>query len=227
MPKSGIGTTLDLKKIDPKFIPHVLGEGELGAALEWMVTDPNGKVTEHGIKKSESFVQQFLQVLFSVMVLNTSTNPLPNVRDTGNALRNIDPGAYITNAGYTLDVLAGATNAAFGIVVGTDTGVAQALTIASYSLGTLIAHGAGAGAMQYGAVTFGLPGADATTSQFTVTRNFTANVGGITVNEIGLYCRSYDGSTRYFMIIRDLIGGGIAVPNGQTLTVNYRLQGTV
>jgi len=28
------------------------------------------------------------------------------------------------------------------------------------------------------------------------------------------------------MVIRDMIPGGIAVPNGQTLTVNYRIQVT-
>ena len=29
------------------------------------------------------------------------------------------------------------------------------------------------------------------------------------------------------MTIRDVIGGGIAVPNGQTLTINYRFQGVI
>ncbi|GAH71984.1 unnamed protein product, partial [marine sediment metagenome] len=69
---------------------------------------------------------------------------------------------------------------------------------------------------------------DASVSQFTITRNFSnAAVGGdITVNEIGLYVKGYDteDDTYYFMIIRDVIAGGIAVPDGQTLTVNYREQ---
>ena len=81
--------------------------------------------------------------------------------------------------------------------------------------------------MNYSAVTFGTPAADATTSQITITRNF-ANVsaGSVVVNEIALYCCAYDtGATlRYFCIIRDVIAGGITVPNGQTLTVNYRPQ---
>jgi hypothetical protein len=83
--------------------------------------------------------------------------------------------------------------------------------------------------MNYGAVTWGLPTSDATTSQFTITRNI-ANVSGgpVTVNEAGLYVRgSKYTSHYYFMTIRDVIGGGIVVPNGQTLTVNYRIQGVI
>jgi len=81
-------------------------------------------------------------------------------------------------------------------------------------------------------VAYGLPASDATTSSFTITRNF-ANASGnpITVSEIGLYIKAqegrFDGSarqTRIFMTIRDVLAGGIAVPNGETLTVNYRFQ---
>ncbi|GAH73195.1 unnamed protein product, partial [marine sediment metagenome] len=45
-----------------------------------------------------------------------------------------------------------------------------------------------------------------------------------TVNEIALY---FKGVTYNLMAIRDVIGGGIAVPDGQTLTVNYREQAVV
>jgi hypothetical protein len=215
----------DLRVIDPKTIPHVLKEGEMGCAIEWMVRDhKTGKVQEHVIKRSESFVQQFLQIMCVVMNLGGPNN----VRDTGNTLR----GVYVDwtgSLGYWLDVLAGAGTITFGIVVGTG---AVAPTISDYALGTIIQHDAApptAGRLQYGAVTFGAPSADATTSQMTITRNFANSSGGaITVNEIGLYCRAYySAAAGYFMIIRDVIAGGIAVPPGQTLTVNYRPQAVV
>jgi len=118
-----------------------------------------------------------------------------------------------------------------GIMVGTGT---TAPTIDDYQLGTRITHGTAAGQLQHGGVAFGLPASDPTTSQFTITRDFAnASGGSITVNEIGLYVRAsavdYGGGygDRYFMVIRDVIAGGLAVPNGQTLTVNYREQAVV
>lgn len=90
--------------------------------------------------------------------------------------------------------------------------------------------------MQYGGVAFGAPASDATTSRFTITRDFVnASGGAITVNEIALYVMAYGSdlpsedttNIKNFMIIRDIIAGGIAVADGQTLTVNYREQAVV
>lgn len=229
MGKAPIGAVRDLKAIDPKTIPHVLVEGEMGAALEYMVSDTKtGKVTEHVIKRSESYVQQFLQWLWCAFVGNGTSSSI-QIRDTGNTLRNIyqnDFNNMANNAEIFGDVNAGAGTTSYGIVVGTG---AVAPTIADYALGTLIAHGVGAGQLQYSVHSFGAPAADATTSQLTITRNFANGSGGaITVNEIGLYCQVNDtGNTiRYIMLIRD-VTGGVAVPNGQTLTVNYRPQAVV
>lgn len=226
MTQAEVGLRRDLRVIDPREIPHVLAEGELGAALEWMVRDPSGKVVEHVIRKSESFLQQFLQLLQVKMTYMPTARS--SIRDTSNTLRAVC--AYTaagTPAGYLLDVLAGATVTTFGTVVGTDAGGPHVPTITDYNLVTLIAHGVGAGAMQYGALTFGAPGSDATTSQLTITRNFTANAGGITVMEAGLICRAYYTAAAYFLIIRDTIAGGIVVGAGNVLTLNYRLQATV
>lgn len=227
MGRPAIGVIKDLKTIDPNTIPHVLEEGELGCALEWMVSDTKtGEVKEHVIKKSESFVQQFLQILFAKMICTPREYGV-SIRDTGNTLRTVgvcgNAGLIIgTNGGTIFDVMGGAGVVTYGIVVGTG---AVAPTISDYVLGTPIAHGVGAGQLQYGAVTFGAPASDATTSQLTITRNFANGSGGaVTVQEIGLYCRAFYWEAQgYFMIIRDTTGG-IAVPNGQTLTVNYRPQ---
>ncbi|MDD5539698.1 MAG: hypothetical protein PHG61_03300 [Candidatus Marinimicrobia bacterium] len=217
--KAPIGAVKDLKVIDPKTIPHVLEEGELGVALEWMVRDTKtGEVTEHVIKRSESYVRGFLD-LFYVQTNQISRDSLYQLRDTSNALQDVAQSAYSFRCN------AGAGIITHGIMVGTDN---TAPTINDYKIGTLIAHGVGAGQLQYGAVTFGAPASDATTSQFTITRNFANASGGVvTVEEVGLYniTRTY-ATSYYIMTIRD-VTGGIAVPNGQTLTVNYRPQAVV
>jgi hypothetical protein len=212
----------DLTIIDEKEIRHILEPGEVGAILELTVRDKDGKITEQRVLKSKSFVRQFLELLW------IQAFPIPEVityslRDTGNTLR------AICESGYTFAANGGAGVITFGPVVGTDN---TAPTINDYHLGAIILHDAApptAGRMQYSAVTFGAPASDATTSQFTITRNFAnASGGAITVNEIGLYVQAFIyNTTYYFMTIRDIIGGGIPVPNGQTLTVNYRLQAVI
>ena len=214
--------TRDLKA-EPKLrvlrsdeIPHLLAEAELGAILEWAVTDEKGIVTEHTVKKSESYVRQFLELLYIQMACLGANNAM-NVRDTGNTLRavylSLDNNPAIR--GYHLDTVAAAGSNATGIVVGL--GVV-APTINDFALGSIIAHGVALNNLQYGVLTYGTPASDATTSQLTLTRNFTNGSGlGVTVTEIGLYCRAFDGVARYFMLIRDAIGGGVLVPNGQTL----------
>lgn len=217
-----------LAVIDPKKIPHVLGVGEMGLALELTVTDKNGKVTEHRVLKSESFVRQFLEILYVQMTYQPAART--SVRDTSNVLRDVK--SYVcAGAGskaVNFDVYAAAGSVLLGILVGTGN---TAPTINDYHMETLIADGVGAGQLQYSAITYGAPVSDATTSQLTITRNFANGSGGaITVNEIGLVCRaSYGAGTgiEYFLLVRDVIGGGINVPNGQTLTVNYRPQATI
>ena len=210
----------ELQIIKDEEIKHLLEPGELGAVLELTVTDPKtGKVTDHQIIKSKSFVRQFLELLWIQAFQLPEVVPY-NMRDTGNVLRNICESGLIFASDGGVGIVT------HGIVVGT--GVV-APTINDFALGTPIAHGVAAGQLQYSAVTFGAPASDATTSQFTITRNFANASGGlITPTEIGLYVKGYKYNvTYYFMSIRDVIAGGIAVPNGQTLTVNYRIQAAI
>lgn len=218
-----IKATPDLTVIKEQEIPHILLPGEVGAVLELIVTDKDGKVTEKRVMKSESFVRQFLELLWVHFGQINPTSAYPvsyNIRDTSNTLR------AIYYSGYSWRANAGAGVTTFGIIVGTGS---AAPTIDDYVLQTPIAHGVGAGQLQYSAVTFGAPASDSTTSQFTITRNFANGSGGaITVNEIGLYVNAYFHNTQVnVMTIRDVIAGGIAVPNGQTLTINYRLQAAI
>lgn len=222
MPKAQIKAKPELKIIRKEEIPHLLMPGEVGAVLELTVKDKDGKVTEKRVLKSKSFVRQFLELLWVQSFQIPETGPY-SVRDTGNTLRGIQ------GCGFSFACDAAIGDDTLGIIVGTGN---TAPTISDYVIETLIDHDAApptAGDLQYGAVTFGAPASDATTSQFTITRDFAnASGGAITVNEIGLYVEGWIFSTAYyFMIIRDVIAGGIAVPNGETLTVNYREQAVV
>ena len=193
----------------------IVEPGELGAILELTVKDRDGKVTERRVQKSRSFVRQFLELLF----IQASQIPEKLAYQMREIYNNLWP---ICFGGNNFGCNASVGQVDNGIVIGTGT---TAPAIDDYKLESQIPHAT----MNHGAVTFGLPTSDANTSHFTITRDFSNVSGGaITVNEIGLYVYGYryDIKSKY-LTIRDVIPGGIDVPNGQTLTVNYRLQAAV
>jgi len=189
-----VNTKNELKVLTNEEINKLFLPGEIGLILDYRLFDTKTHlpVSEHIVKKSESFVKQFLQLLYMVMQQIGTPNTIA-ITDTGNVSRNVfhcSSDVYNTKP-ITFDVLAGAGVTNFGIVVGTGS---TAPTINDNALQTLIVHGSGSGQLSYGAITFGSPASDSSTSQFTITRNFTNSSGGaINVNEIGLYCRAYDG----------------------------------
>lgn len=232
--KAQVKLTSELKKSGP-YRPLVK-PGELGIILELTVKDKDGRVTERRVMRGKSFVRQFLELLFAQMSGSYTTGsgyayhqPVTYVRDIDGYIRPVTASIYYYGDIFDADAGVGVTG--YGIVVGT--GI-TAPNIDDYDLETLIANGSGVGQMSYGAMTFGLPTSDPTTSHFTLTRDFSNNSGAtITVNEVGVRVRAnvlkYNQSwaTAYFLIIRDVISGGIDVPNGQTLTVNYREQAVI
>ena len=229
-----IRTTDEIRK---QFLP-----GEMGAILDWEVRntqtgdieiDPRTGKPNVGIKKAESFVRQFTDLLL-VKFLNLPLKEYLLITDITGVAREI------TNHGLTFNTAAGIAGVVTnGIIVGLGNNPgAPTPTISDYVLVLPIAHdsgGHGANTLQYGGITYGAPSSDPTTSQFTITRNFAnATAGAITVYEIGLYVQGYQfyailtptsGNNIYnFMTIHDGITGGIVVGVGQTLTVNYRPQ---
>jgi len=231
-----IDTTMTAKVHSTEEIKKQFVRGELGAILDWEVRDTKtGMIVPNpltgkphvGIKKAESYTRQFFDLLLCHFLEVASCVPI-QITDIGGVVREI------SHDHRTMECVAASGSVSTGIIVGTGVGVP---TITDYVIGTIIGHDSGAhgaGTMQYGTVTFGAPASDATTSQFTITRNFAnATAGAITVQEIALYCRAnafsvvgsfYDSPTvAYFMTIRDLTGA-IVVGVGQTLTVNYRPQ---
>jgi len=181
--------------------------------IEAIVKDKKGRVTKRLKRKAHSFVANFIKCL-AVMLAGGKEA----ITDTGGTERY--PFAHQNN----LKANAGSGNASFSIQVGTGT---NAVSINDTALQTLIAHGTGTGQLQYSAVTFGATACDASKCECTITRDFANGSGGdITVNELGLVLYMYDGSGRYFLVARDVVSGGITVPNGQTLTVNYKIRAT-
>lgn len=213
----------EIKIVKPDDKKDILLPGEFGAMLDWKVWDPKtGDITEQRTIKSRSYLQQFLQILFAVMgAVGEKSGGVANVRDIGNTLRSVAIQGTTSQQPFSCN--AAVTVVTNGIIIGT--GI-TAPTISDYKIETIIPHAT----MNYSAMTFGAQASDATTSQITLTRNF-ANVSGgpVTVTEVALYViANYTPNTLgNFCIIRDAIAGGIAVPNGQTLTVNYRPQAVV
>lgn len=190
-------------------------EGEITAILEMVLKDKNGNVVDRRVQKSESFVRGFMDMLNSQMNGGSALEAW-FVRDLW--------GGYVSIVQKTdnMSAVSGAGGWTLGICVGTGT---NAPTITDCWLQGAISHGTGAGQLQYGAMTFGAPASDSTASHFTLTRDFANGSGGsITVNEVVLMVlNDGNGGNSNVCAIRDVISGGYAVPNGQTLTLNYRI----
>lgn len=195
--------------------------GELGATLELIVRKKNGEVRERQIMLSESFVQQFLIAIYihaGRFQQGRFADPIKG-KDTDD-----NDALFGSSVNANFSCNAPVNNDTYGVMVGT--GI-TAPTVTDTKMETKIAHGIGAGQMQYSAVTFGAPTSDGSTAHFTITRDFANNSGGsITVREIGLYSYLYSavGGSEILLMIRDAVN--IAVPDGETLTVNYRIQAT-
>jgi len=187
-----------------------------------VVRDVDGRVKrDTGLQLSRSFVFQFLQILMGAM----GNRDVAGGKDTGGAARTID-GSQL-NVGYVEFVKAPDDNDTYGLVVGT--GVTAEDTM-DYALATKIAHGVGAGQLDYGAHSFTDPAEVGANVDMVITRTFYNGSGGtITVNEIGAYCRSvYTTDTiGYFCIIRDVLAAGVEVADTETLTVQYTIRTTV
>lgn len=180
---------------------------------EIIVTDKHGKVIHREKRVAKSWLTAYNELMFGVFNSQAVT-----IKDTGGTNRTPDA----TNYGH-FDMKAVVNTDTYGPVIGTDN---TAVTMNDYQLGAQIAHGTGTGQMQYLATSIPSPSVDATTSSFTLTRQF-INVSGATinVNEIAIYGRAQSGITRYnFCFARDVLGSPVAVPDGGAFTLIYTVQ---
>lgn len=184
---------------------------KIGARVTIKIIDPKtGKVIKTKRFRSKSYVLAFADGLYCHMASITHT-----IRDVGNTNRSINPYTWYC------DCFAAANDSTHSIVVGTgDTPVA----ITDYKLATQIAHGAGAGQLNYGATTKIAPATLADKRYWSLVRPFTNGSGStITVKEVGLYARCTTSNWK-FCVVRDVIpGGGVDVPNGLTLSIGYQV----
>jgi len=182
--------------------------------IETLVKDKKGKVLKRLKRKAHSFVGNFIRCL--AVQFASGKEAITDAMGAG-----VNPYAYYLN----LKAGAGSGDDDFGIQTGTGT---NAVNINDNALQTKIVHGTGSGQLQYGGVTFGATSCDSSRCECTITRDFANGSGGdITVNELGLVLQMYDGGLKNILVARDVVSGGIAVANGQTLTVNYKIRATV
>ena len=210
-----------------------------------------GTLAERREQQSRSFVMNFIKLLYVAHAQITAGAPYP-MQDITDAARNIDSategagnyrgakcnlrigspgglsGAWCwsgANPASFVNIIKPSANV--GIVVGSGVG---AVVPTNYALGTKIAHGDGAGELEYGGCELiGLTLADPN-GQFTIRRYLTNSSGGnVTVQEVGIYSPGGDGtldSSFVFAIARD-ITGAVVVADTELLRVTYAIQITV
>jgi len=186
----------------------------LHAHYRIVIRDAGGRVVRRTRwRRSKSYVQQIAEMLLCVF----EAANLGGVKDTGGTDRTLDN----NGAGHNFRVDGGAGDETMGSVVGTGS---TAVDITDSDLATRIAHGTGAGQLEYQAVSFSAFQVAGQVAQFTFARVFTNSSGAsLTINEVGVYMRFRDSGVnlRVFLVIRDVVAGGEAVGNGQTATLEY------
>jgi hypothetical protein len=225
-----IRTTLDLHRLDKDF--HLL---------------------EHRRRQSRSWLQHFFDLWY--ILVDWDTHTLGGVTDVNGAGVNLgDSGAAMTGPNLLMAAQGGGCGSFFpdptsnesichkipddqcigfvgdewGIVVGSNN---MAVTPQDDALGTVIAHGTGAGELLYAGMEI-LPPTFANPNGAMVLRRYFTNVsgGGVTCEEVGMYSPGFDdiagGGIHIFCICRDLTGG-VAIADTQLLVVTYTVQITV
>lgn len=175
--------------------------------------DRGGKRVSKRRFRSRSYVEAWLSIIKAQM--DPGTN-VASVTDTGGTDR--------TLIDYAINLSIAAVGNTRGVVVGTGS---TAVVVTDYSLETIIADGISTGQLSHGTQSVSSMTVSDPNASFTVQRDFTNSSGAsITVNECGIYgdCRESLGTTKQFLFIRDIVSGGQAVPDGQTLRVTYTIQ---
>jgi len=181
------------------------------------VRDIKGKIIKRMRRRSRSFLIQFLEIMYihHAQVGSIDVTPISGGTDV-----------WGNTAVPMANCAAGETEA--GILVGTGT---TAKSNTDYALATQIAHGTGSGQLSYGSQAFTQPAVVGANVDYVLTRTFQNGSGAsITVNEIGFAvgeATAAPTTTTGRLIIRDVLAAGVAVGNGQTLTVEYTIRTTV
>ncbi len=181
----------------------------IGLRLRVWIIRPNGKKKLVRNRWARSFVQQWIDILYSHF-RNTVTGF--NVRKTDNTTA----GNYYPHAIDTT-TLANPNTDTHGIVVGSGEGLVD---VSDYKLQTQIMHGTTADKLFHCKCVAGGAVEESTRKMFDFNRTF-MNVSGydVLVREVGVYAREVNSSV-YYCFIRDVVGP-IVVPSMGGIAVNY------
>lgn len=187
---------------------------KMGYEIE--VRDAKGKLIERKKGNSDSFVENFIQMLYGLMY-GAASNTQGSVTDTSGYPQSYPNLTSTSQALMRVRASAGQHN--IGIQVGSGT---TPVSKTDYALESKIGHGTGTGQLSYGECSIDAPYEEDGVLKLRIYRNFSNSSGGsITVNEIGIYVSTPAGDV---MIARDVLTSPTTVPDGATLTVRYFIQ---
>jgi hypothetical protein len=183
--------------------------------------------------RSKSFLQNFAKVFTKMLesVASAYGNYVSaTVVDTTGASSAANTEWYAGSAndggGTPMGMSAPDNDDSYGVVVGSSS---TPVSPTDYALATKIAHGTGAGQLDYGPAT--VASSYGTTSSYAeIARTFlNASGSDVTVREVGIIARSYwktyggVANNVKYLIARDILPSPVKVPNLGTLTVRYRV----
>jgi hypothetical protein len=183
--------------------------------------------------ESRSLLQNFGKMLMGIMFARGSigTTVTTSITDTTGTLQTVpaewwEPAGNLWGGGTPMACKADDDVDSYGIIVG---GGTKVVSPTDYNLASKIAHGSGAGQLDYGPHTI-TSSYSATSSYAEISRTLT-NISGndVTVREVGLAARNFWKDTagiRYdvkYIIARDILPTPIKVPALATLLVRYRV----
>jgi hypothetical protein len=186
-----------------------------------------GHLTQRLIQRSDSFLPNFLGMLYSQMNApyngSGTSGSGPDTRGTNepfiNGYTSSGSGSYvqyISINGFTTNAPGG--TASYGIQVGTGT---AANSTSTYALASQIANGTGSGQLSYGTHGYNWSTGSTLTA---VARSFTNSSGAsITISEVGLVWESNWGSSYNFMMIRDVLSSSVTIANNGSATFQYTI----
>jgi hypothetical protein len=194
--------------------------------LFYRIKDKDGNVVSEKEVPCHSWTKNFYLSMFSNLCgpNSNSSDGLQVKTIAGVSLDNNTIHLQWTNA--TADYLGGSGVANKGIVVGNSDTV-QTFGTDDYALASIIAHGTGAGQLQYSAQATATVADDGANRTVTHVRSFVNGSGGnVTVKEVGWYIEGYsdvDPYTDKFMWFRDILGTPIIVSNTQELEITFEI----
>ena len=182
--------------------------------------DAGGHLTQRLIQRSDSFLPNFLGMLYSQLTINWSslTGTIGSGPTTSGSSQSLT--SYSVTVSYGIFATNDSSgDASYGIQVGTGT---AANSTSTYALASQIANGTSSGQLSYESNSYSWSTGGTST---VVARAFSNSSGAsITVSEVGLVWKS-NGST--FMMIRDVLSSSVTIADGGAATFQYTISITV